>query len=267
MTKDRDYRKLTAEEEAQWGALKNRETISKTDTITIRKSFFYDYPEAVRRHLQLFPNHYLDPAELRDRDTLQSKLLGLKILLNNKSTTERDILNEINLNKHFYIIGSILKDKYNFGHHEAHIFPEFPLGTSYKVDYLILGRNSDGWHFIFTELEAPHGGITTKDGRLGNAFRKGLTQTENWNIWLEQNFSSLQEYFRRHISLKSNLPDELCRLDKSRINYAIIAGRRNDFNEITYRIRREAFRRDQTLLLHYDNLLDSVDSLCLGGTY
>ena len=62
------------------------------------------------------------------------------------------------------------------GHHGAYLFPEFPLGTSYKADYLLIGNGSGGHEFIFIELENPKGNITLQNGELGNTFRKGILQ-------------------------------------------------------------------------------------------
>ena len=57
------------------------------------------------------------------------------------------------------------------------------------------------------------------------------------------------------------MPNEFRTLNKSRINYLVIAGRRSDFNENTYDLKRRLLRSEQINLLHYDNLLDSFDSL------
>lgn len=267
MSKKRDYRFLSNEEKEEFDAIKNEEIVSKDSSLTLRTSLFHKYPKAARHHIQLFPNQYLDIMELRNTELLVNRAEEFKAVLNSSEVTERQILNQINENADFFIIGSILKKYYNFGHHEAHVFREFPLGTSFKVDYLILGKNSDGWHFIFVELEAPTGSITISDGELGNVFRKGNAQIEDWDEWLENNFSSLQEYFRKNSKEGSLLPDEFLRLDKSRINYVVVAGRRDDFVEKTYRIQRKAFKNQQINLIHYDNVLDAVEMLYSSRTY
>lgn len=267
MINKRDYKFLSDEEILEFEAIKNSEIVSGSGLLTIRKSLFHKYPKAARHNIQLFPNHYLDIMELRNTELLMRKASEFSEILNSDDVTERKILNQINSNEDFFIIGSLLKKYYNFGHHEAHVFREFPLGTSFKADYLILGLNSDGWHFIFVELEAPVGSITIGDGDLGNVFRKGITQIGDWDEWLEQNFNSLQEYFYKHVKKGSSLPDEFLRLDKSRLNYAVIAGRRDDFNEKTYRIQRKAIKEQQINLIHYDNVLDAVNMLFSSGTY
>lgn len=84
-------------------------------------------------------------------------------LLSSDTVKEHDILNYINKTPAFHIIGSILRGCHFHGHHVAYLFPEFPLETSYKAGYLIIGKNSGGHEFVFVELENPKGNITIQD--------------------------------------------------------------------------------------------------------
>ncbi len=262
----RDYRELTDSEFNEWEILKQKEIVHKFETITIKHSLFSNYPKAVRHYLQLFPNNYLDIVELKDKERLKEKINHFNNVLSTDSTNEREILNFLNSNCAFFIVGSILKKYFSFGHHEAHIFPEFQLGASYRVDYLLVGKNSDGWSFVFVELESPKNS-TISDGELGQAFRKGLSQISDWDFWLDQNFHSLHDVFNKYKKNSESLPEEFYHLDKSRIHYVVIAGRRSDFTEKTYRIKRNHSKKDNIILLHYDNLLDSAELMLNSGTY
>ena len=52
--------------------------------------------------------------------------------------------------KYYHIIGSIIWGlSINIGNHGAYLFPEFQLGNSYKADYLLMGKSSGGYEFIF----------------------------------------------------------------------------------------------------------------------
>jgi hypothetical protein len=188
-------------------------------------------------------------------------------LLSDSNSNERSILNFINVNRHFFVIGAILKKYFNFGHHATCLFREFPLGTSYKVDYLLIGRNSDGWHFVFVELEAPTGSITLANGDLGLAFRKGESQLQDWDYWLEEHRSSLQEFFSKRKKEGDQLPEEFCQIERSRVYFVVIAGRRDDFSSKTYRMQRVKSQESRTRLIHYDNLLDALEDLYNSVTY
>ncbi len=263
----RDYKVLTRSERDEWDQIREKEVVEKIGNFPIRKDLFHEYPKAARHHMHLFPNQYLDIMELQLADSLNNRVSEFQVLLDDSDTTERHILNHINNSESLLIIGSLLKKYYNFGHHEAHAFREFPLGTSYKVDYLLVGRNSDGWHFVFIELEAPSGSVTVNNGDFGAVFRKGKSQIDDWDLWLEQNYGSLQEYFQRHKKPDDTLPEEYLRLDKSRINYVVVAGRRTDFNDRTYRLQRTMRNNDQVLMIHYDNMIDAAKSLINCQTY
>ncbi len=261
----RDFRELTPEELAEWNSIKAKEVISEITEIEIRRSMYDEYPEGVRRYLSLFPNHCLDIMELRDGDRIEAIKNKLHSIIVNENSIERDILNFINQNDYYFVIGSLL-NYFNFGHHEAHCFKEFPLGTTFKADYLLLGLNSDGWHFAFVELEAPHGQITTKNGDLGHVFRKGISQVDDWKIWLQKNFSNLKEYFSKHAKNGAAIHDNFCHFDPTRIHYIVVAGRRHHFSGKTYQISRNE-KINRRLIIHYDNLIDTVDRLKGKSTY
>lgn len=263
----RDYRRLTKEEKDRWQALVQEEVVSKMGKFEIRRSKYFEYPKAARHFISLFPNNLLDIIELNDEKHLRSVIVGFMSILDSADVSERNIIDFISTNQAYFLLGSLLKPYFHFGHHDAFLFPEFQLGNSFKADYLLLGRASDGWHFVFVELEAPRGKITVADGGLGEAFRKGLSQVEDWDLWLESRFSTLSESFMKELKKGESLPDEFHHLDKTRINYVVIAGRRSDFDEKTYRIRRKNQKDNSVLILHYDNVIDSAEKIIGEATY
>ena len=162
-----------------------------------------------------------------------------------------------------FLISSILKAYFPFGHHEAYLFPEFQLGNSFKVDHLLVGKNSGGWHFAFVELEAPRGKITLADGNLGDAFRKGIAQTKDWDAWLDARYPSMMETFEKAKRSDMVLPGEFLQMDRSRIHFVDVVGRRVDFSDKTYRI----CRKELQLLLYYDNIVDASREVIGEMTY
>lgn len=253
----RDFTKLKEEEISHWETIKQKEIIGR-GFIPVRKNLFREYPKACRHYLSLFPNNYFDIEDLKQEDRLLDLASKYLNIINNKDTIERDILKHIKDNESYFVIGSILKSNYNFGHHDAFIIPEFMLGNSYKVDYLLIGRNSGGYEFIFVELESPYGKITLNDGGLGEVFRKGIKQVTDWEEWLESNYSSLSETYKKYKHPEMLLPNEFNKLDKTRIHYVVVAGRREDFKERTYRLKRKFKETQKITLLHYDNLYDTA---------
>ncbi len=261
---ERDYLTLTPDEKAELESLKQKENCKKIGCVFIQSSFL-DCSKAVRYYRSLFPNNYLDIMELRDTERLKGLVKGLGQIIDSEETKERDIINYLKQKEAYFIIGSLLESYYRFGHHDAFVFPEFQLGNSFKVDYLIVGRGSGGFGFVLVELEAPSGNITMSKGELGAVFRKGLNQIRDWDSWIDSNYTSLKETFDKYKKPDDTLPEEFTHLDKSRIHYAVIAGRRKDFNKKTYKIRRK--EENDALILHYDNLLDSAENIIGKNTY
>jgi len=262
----RDYTELTTEEVAEWNSIRESEVVKKSGNLVIRKSRFNDYPKAARHFDSLFPNYYLDPVDLKDKAQLLEKISRFINTLNSEDVTERTILNFISEQQAYFIIASVLKEYFHFGHHDTFLFPEFQLGNSYQADYLLVGRSSDGWSFVFIELEEPLGQITLKDGEFGTVFRKGIEQVKNWDVWLEAHYGSLRETFDKYRHDGESLPDEFFTLDKSRINYVVVAGRRDDFSKKTYREQR-IMKKNSVLILHYDNLIDTSKNIVGQSTY
>ncbi len=264
-----DYRTISNEDRHVWEILKSKEIVYFDGKPTaIRKSFYRDYPKSVRHFLSLFPNNFIDVTDLtKSSEELKATLIQFEVLLNNRTTTERDLLNFIRDNEAYFIIGSLLKNNYSFGHHALFVFPEFKMPPNYQADYLLAGKNSDGYHFVFVELENPYGDITLQDGTYGTTIRKGVKQIEDWEIWLEQNFPNLKLVFEGLQNKNEVLPKEFRDFDKTRIHYVVVAGRRKNYSDRTYRQRRNNLEQRKLLVAHYDNLIDYANATIGTSTY
>lgn len=266
---DTDYKTISPENSEIWKQLKEKEIVYYDGKPTrVRKSLYTQYPQAVRHNISLFPNNFLDRLELKTSEaSLKITASKFRELINKTATTERDILNFITTEKAYFIIGSILND-FRFGHHALYLFPEFQLGTEYKVDYLLVGENSDGYHFVFVEFENPYKSITTQSGDYGTTIRKGVSQVKDWQIWLESNFPSLENEFKKSlINATTPLSDEFRRYDSSRMHCVVVAGRRDDFKDKTRKLRRQDSEQSKIFIIHYDHLIDCTNSTIGKRTY
>lgn len=265
MLYDRDYRILTKEEKNKWQKAENRlNSVSSKDgsyfvSLDHLSKYWEDLPEAVVFHRTLFPNNYIHSSiEHKDTAKTQRIIKAFEKLLD-KGVTEREIVNFIKEKKGYFLIRDAIFQRFATGHHGSYIFREFELPPNYIADYLLVGKSSGGYEFIFVEFENVVKNITTKSGDLGASIRKGLQQVEDWSTWLDANFSHLKLLFEKHKNSNVELPDEFIALDKSRIHFAVVAGRRSDFNDKTYRLARK-HRKNNIQILHYDNLIDSANS-------
>ncbi|PRB06025.1 hypothetical protein CQ046_02275 [Chryseobacterium sp. MYb7] len=213
-----------------------------------------------------FPDNFLSDFDLKNHHIEYNKYLDdLKLIIDNKNSTERDILNFISNNK-LFIATSILKNFTLFGHHDRYIFKEFELPPHHVCDYLIIGKNSHGYHFLLIEFENIYNNITISDGDFGTTIRKGLNQIDDWKIWMDKNFQSFSSNLKRFNNKYKTLPDEFNDYDSTRFIYCVVAGRRENYKEKTYRKVRELSKQN-IILTHYDKLLEEAKFLIKSGNY
>lgn len=214
MLYERDYRILTVEEQARWAAAEKRLHDSSEKGVVSTTSllrYWKCLPQAVPYYTSLFPNHLLGIDRLEDTARLEALRDRFAALLDGTACTERQVLEFIRTERAWPLVGAILHHgcSCGFGHHEAYLFREFPLGTNYVADYLLVGKGSGGYEFLFVELESPQGAVTTRDGGFGAAIRKGIAQAESWRRWLDAHFMLLQAEFEKHLGThRPDLPRE-----------------------------------------------------------
>lgn len=180
----------------------------------------------------------------------------LRIELDN-AKRENDIQRYIKGNKKWFIPASLFEE-YDFGHHEAYIAPEQPLGSEYRVDYMLLGRNSIGHQIILVEFEDVNVDYKTKTSNTeSESVRKGLTQIRDWRRWMDDN----RPYFMRScglIDISRNIPSW-------GINYCLVVGRRNRMDDVANQMRGQSQHDVPGLrIVSYDRLVDNVKRLSNG---
>ena len=172
-------------------------------------------------------------------------------------TTERAILNWIASNRAWNYLFGLLRHYYRTGHHDDnYIFPEFKIGSAYVADYLLIGNSSDGYQFVFVELEAPNGRITKEKGtRFGEVINKGIEQVRDWQMYIAANWNVIVAELEKHSFSNTKLPRQLYKYCPYQIYYAVIAGLRKDFENIRDR-KLQLQNENNITLLHYENLID-----------
>ena len=176
------------------------------------------YPAAVRHYDSLFPNNHIELFDFQNEGNMEQLNEEFCALIHDANTNERNVFRFINHRPAYHIIAGVFK-YYNFGHHDAYVFPEFALGK-YIADYLLIGKSSGGYEFVFVELEHPNGRTTLKSGHEGETFRKGTYQIYDWKAEIEAHFSASFVTITKY-SNKSSLPKEFSEYDSSRFHYAV----------------------------------------------
>lgn len=118
-----------------------------------------------------------------------------------------------------FIPGSLFHE-YNFGHHHAYLFPEQQLGIEYVVDYMLLGKNSDGFSIVLVEFENANVSFLQKNqNQESKSVRDGLTQIRDWKRWVDNN--------RRYFLSSIMFLDKDVIIPVSRIHYLLVVSRRH----------------------------------------
>ena len=150
---ERDYTIFFNDDER--AAFELEERIANRKGVKNNREFprFSHPDETVREFLwhkrSLYPNNYLHLLEYKKLNLNEEADNYHDVIYHAKN--EQEIQQYIKLNHKWFIPGSIFLD-YNFGHHDAYLFPEQKLGNEYAVDYMLLGKSSDGYSIVLVEF-------------------------------------------------------------------------------------------------------------------
>lgn len=179
----------------------------------------------------------------------------LKVL--DSAQKENDIQHYIKENKKWFIPASIFKD-YDFGHHEAYISVEQPLGAEYRADYMLLGRNSIGYHIVLVEFENVNVDFRLQKSNMETeAVRKGMAQINDWKRWMDSN----RHYFLQSCGL-SNIEGNIPTWG---ITYCLVVGRRKRMDDVSNEMRGQIQYERGIHIITYDRLIDNI--LILGNGF
>ena len=175
----------------------------------------------------------------------------------NTANKENDIQRYIKENKKWFIPASIFKD-YDFGHHEAYLISEQQLGSEYRADYMLIGRNSIGYHIVLVEFEDVNVNYKVKTSNMETeSVRKGLVQIRDWKRWMDNN----RDYFMVSSGL-SNISEKIPLWG---IHYCLVVSRRKRLDNIANQMRGQMqYEIPELHIITYDRLIDNVRKLSNG---
>lgn len=232
---------LSSEEREAWEKYRSANQSHGFDVIqasTMRSSLFSQY-RAIRHMESRWPDNYIDVDAIPARETLEQELLNYQQELDS-APDERPL--QRHLTNHPYIIGALTVGT-NSGHHANYVFPEFQLGNQLRPDFLVCGKNSQGYQWICVELQSPRGQILNRDGSEGSQAREGLQQIRAWRDWFRENLS----YARNTLDLEG--------IHEGRTRYVLVIGTRNNYDVRTNQWRDRLIADNHWLdIISYDRL-------------
>ncbi|WHH58270.1 Shedu anti-phage system protein SduA domain-containing protein [Petroclostridium sp. X23] len=250
---ERDYSKIISEKERElqdaFERYDNIKGLKNTGDDPRHSHSEFECRKFLWCHNSLFPNNYLYYFEPSTMD-LETESKCFKDVIY-KAQNENEIQSYIKTSKKWFIPASIYKE-YNFGHHEAYLFPELSLGSEYAVDYALLGRSSDGYSVVLVEFEKANVPfMLTSSNTEHESVRKGITQIRDWKRWLDDN----REYFLK----SSGFRDKGIDVPTSRIFYCLVVSRRDLMDRKSADLRSQiCYEMNNTKIISYDRLVDNI---------
>lgn len=250
---DRDFSTPNSKEEVdaleaekQWEAIPGIKTPATAPRFAHADENVRDFLWHAR---SLFPNNHLNPISIKKMDLVAEATAYTAAL--DSASNETAIQTYIKSNRKWFIPAALFRD-FNFGHHDSYLFPEQRLGSEYQVDYMLLGKNSDGYSIVLVEFEDVNVAYKLSTSNSESAsVRKGLSQINDWKRWMDNNRS----YFLNSFGLTSRG----ITVPSSRIYYALVVSRRKYHDETGRDIRSQTMHQTPNLkIVSYDRLADNI---------
>lgn len=156
--------------------------------------------------------------------------------------------------------------------HCRFVFREFPLGSDYKVDYVIVNSYSGVWEMMFIELEPVDDPVFTKAGVPTKRLAGAIKQLGDWKEYVDMHKDSVRATLVKwaehgkdilgysgveHISNYSGdyLADPASYLADS---YHIVIGRRDNVSRSGHKRKASYTLQHRMEIMSYDRILDLV---------
>ncbi len=126
------------------------------------------------------------------------------------------------------------------------------------MDYMLLGRNSVGYHIVFVEFESVNVEYrNTSDNSETQYVRKGLTQINDWKRWIDNNRSFFLE--------NTGLRDIAGNIPSWGIKYCLVVSRRSKMDSLANEMRgQREWEAKDLKIVSYDRLVDNTRALVNG---
>jgi hypothetical protein len=158
--------------------------------------------------------------------------------------------------------------------HATYVVSEFPFGSDYRADFVVLGGFSGGWEIHFIELEPPDSPLFTKSGVPAKRLNGAMHQVDSWRIFIDQNrqdvLRELSKHTMKHDLLRGPNTEEPTdsigwHLSNSKASlhwyYDIVIGRRADLDRDAL-VKKAAFGLNHHIeVMTYDRFFPVIQSI------
>lgn len=136
----------------------------------------------------------------------------------------------------------------NHGVHMGLVFRKFPLGTTYKSDFMFLSKSSSDWRAVHIEIEDPNKPIFTKSGAFTAEFNAAVQQVQSWIGWFSHNCN--QQTFENDITAVKQPFNS----NPTKHKFVLVYGRRSELDTQMKKDNFDAKKTGNFELMTYDSL-------------
>ena len=152
-------------------------------------------------------------------------------------------------------------------HAAVYAAPEFPFGTDYRADFVIMVPFSGGFDVHFVEMEPPNEALFTQKGNPASRLAGTLSQVRAWKAYVENNrdmvLRELSKFAQKEESgITCNTGYPLHHRDVCVTwFYHIVIGRRAGLSDKQLAAKAAFFQEDGVDVVTYDRLIDAAKRL------
>jgi hypothetical protein len=158
------------------------------------------------------------------------------------------------------------------GGHCRFLFKEFPLGSQYKADFVILNSYSGVWEVMFIEMEPVDDNVFTQQGVPSKRLAGAIKQVDDWAEYFDMHKSHVRSELVRWAKSKdilgyssadviSNMSGDYLADPESYLkeSFHIIVGRRDDIGRASHKRKATYTAKHGIEIVSYDRIKDLVD--------
>lgn len=161
------------------------------------------------------------------------------------------------------------------GGHSMFVLHEFPIGITYKADFVVPFSYSGTWEVFFIELESVLDRVITKAGRPTQRLSSAVSQIGDWRDYVERNRPAIQRdlsdwcvrkdllgFLNSRRPPSNNTGDFLKDPDSFiRFHYQVVIGRRSEITKEARRKLNQHRHWGAVEIRSYDLFLDIAENL------
>jgi hypothetical protein len=169
----------------------------------------------------------------------------------------------------------VLRESLQFMGHPTRVIEEFPMGSDFRADFVVLAPFSGAFEIKLIEIEPPKCPIFNKNGSLAQRANKALEQVNSWNTYIKKNqkqfLRDIERYAQEKDLIRAHSEPMTCSAGWSihhprmslYFSYDIIMGRREKLTDAQLEKKADFKNNNNVSLITCDRLFEGTKKIDL----